>query len=89
VLLLASLSSARRLAPPPGHGLAEICDVETRKGKLAVARFRAPVPGRTVGLVIRAADVRGNEYRQLAEYLRRALDRPGFAGRIERGPWAT
>ena len=60
--------------------------VETRKGKLAVARFRAPAPGRRIGLVFRAADARSSEYLQLAEYLRRALDRPGFAGRIERGP---
>ncbi len=56
--------------------------VETRKGKLAVARFRAPAPGRRIGLVFRPGGPRAAEHHQLAEYIRRALDRPGFAGRV-------
>ena len=56
--------------------------VETRKGKLAVARFRPPAPGRRIGLVFRSDAPRAPEHHQLAEYMRRALDRPGFAGRM-------
>ena len=58
--------------------------VETRKGKLAVARFAPPVPGRQIGLVFpaRPAGSGARDYLQLAEYLRRGLDRPGFAGRL-------
>jgi LysR family hydrogen peroxide-inducible transcriptional activator len=66
--------------------------VETRKGKLAVAQFRAPAPGRQVGLVFRAGSGRPGDYYQLAEYLHRGLDRPGFAGRLEgtdHPPWAA
>jgi LysR family hydrogen peroxide-inducible transcriptional activator len=59
--------------------------VETRKGKLAVARFKAPAPGREIGLVFRRDDARASEYRQLAHYLRRGLDRPGFAGLVATG----
>jgi LysR family transcriptional regulator, hydrogen peroxide-inducible genes activator len=57
--------------------------VETRKGKVAVARFRAPAPGRRIGLVSRRGGRVGDQ-EQLAEYLRRALDRPGFGGRVLR-----
>jgi LysR family hydrogen peroxide-inducible transcriptional activator len=57
--------------------------VETRKGKLSVARFSPPAPGRRIGLVFRSGGERSSEYYQLAAYLRRALDRPGFAGRLE------
>ena len=62
--------------------------VETRKGKLAVARFAPPVPGRQIGLVFRAGEPASGEreYLQLAEYLRRGLDRPGFAGRLSPAP---
>lgn len=56
--------------------------VETRKGKLAVAQFRAPAPERRIGLVFAADDPRANDHRRLAEYLRRGLDRPGFGGRV-------
>ncbi len=59
--------------------------VETRKGKLAVAQFRAPAPGRRIGLVFRPGRAETPEHYQLAEYMRRALDRPGFAGRIAPG----
>ena len=56
--------------------------VETRKGKLAVPRFKPPAPGREIGLVFPPWPLvapRAGEYRQLAHYLRRGLDRPGFA----------
>ncbi|MGO9658212.1 MAG: hydrogen peroxide-inducible genes activator [Acidimicrobiales bacterium] len=59
--------------------------VETRKGKLAVARFRLPAPGRRIGLAFRADAPRAAEHYQLAEHMRRALDRPGFAGRTGPG----
>jgi LysR family hydrogen peroxide-inducible transcriptional activator len=60
--------------------------VETRKGKLAVARFRAPAPGRRIGLVFCPGSPQAPEHHQLAEYMRRALDRPGFAGRTAPAP---
>lgn len=44
--------------------------VETRRGDLATARFAAPAPGRTIGLVFRASSGRAEGYRQLAELLR-------------------
>ncbi|MGH9106529.1 MAG: LysR substrate-binding domain-containing protein [Acidimicrobiales bacterium] len=56
--------------------------VETRKGKVAAARFRPPAPGRDIGLVFPSGSPRAAEYRQLAEYLRRGFDHPGFAGRV-------
>jgi LysR family hydrogen peroxide-inducible transcriptional activator len=56
--------------------------VETRKGKVAVAHFKAPAPGRQIGLVFRAGTVRSYDYFQVAAYLRRGFDRPGFAGRL-------
>jgi LysR family hydrogen peroxide-inducible transcriptional activator len=56
--------------------------VETRKGRVAVAQFRAPAPGRQIGLVWRARSDRDSEYRQVAGYVRRGLNRPGFAGRV-------
>ncbi len=59
--------------------------VETRKGRVAVAQFKAPAPGRQIGLVWRAGSDRDGEYRQVATYLRRGLDRPGFAGRVVGG----
>jgi LysR family hydrogen peroxide-inducible transcriptional activator len=59
--------------------------VETRKGKLAVARFSAPAPGRTIGLVTRRDGPPGLEGR-LVGLLRESLDRPGFAGRIAPAP---
>jgi LysR family hydrogen peroxide-inducible transcriptional activator len=57
--------------------------VETRKGKLAVAQFRPPAPGRRVGLVFRAGHGRAGEYYRLAEHMKRGLDGPGFAGHLE------
>ncbi len=46
--------------------------VETRRGDLGTARFAAPAPGRTVGLVFRASSGRAEGYRQLAGLLRAA-----------------
>jgi LysR family hydrogen peroxide-inducible transcriptional activator len=60
--------------------------VETRKGKVAVAHFRPPAPGRQIGLVFRPGSARAGEYHGLAEALRKGLDRPGFAGRPGQGP---
>lgn len=60
--------------------------VETRKGKLAVARFRPPAPGRRVGLVYVAESPKAAQLRPLAAHLRRGLDRPGFAGTVLSGP---
>jgi LysR family hydrogen peroxide-inducible transcriptional activator len=54
--------------------------VESRKGKVAAARFRAPAPGRLIGLAWRPGGRSG--YLELAEQLRASLDRPGFAGRL-------
>ncbi|HET9059631.1 MAG TPA: hydrogen peroxide-inducible genes activator [Acidimicrobiales bacterium] len=59
--------------------------VETRKGKLSVARFHAPAPGRTIGMVTRR-DALVSLSRRLEGLLRASLDRPGFAGRILPGP---
>lgn len=56
--------------------------VETRKGKLAVARFRPPAPGRCIGLVFPSNSHRAAELAQVSEYVRRGLDRPGFPGRV-------
>ncbi len=58
--------------------------VETRRGKLAFARFRPPAPGRLIGLVFPSSSPRKGEFTQVAEYLRRAFDRPGFGGRVSR-----
>ena len=63
--------------------------VETRKGKLAVARFRPPAPGRRIGLAFCPGPSGAPEHHQLAEYMRRALDRPGFAGHIGPGTAVT
>ena len=60
--------------------------VETRKGKLAVARFEGPAPGRTIGLVFGRHAAAMERGRHLAELLRRGLDRPGFAGRLAPPP---
>lgn len=57
--------------------------VETRKGKLAVAHFGPPAPGRRIGLVYPAESPRRDQLHQVAGYLRQGLDRPGFAGRVE------
>ena len=71
--------------PGSGHTLlpATALPVETRKGKLAVARFRPPAPGRRIGLVFRAGNGRAGEYYRLAEHIKRGLDGPGFAGQLE------
>ena len=58
--------------------------VETRKGKLAVARFRSPVPGRTIGLAYAPGQANEALMGRLADHIRRALDRPGFGGRVIR-----
>ncbi len=44
--------------------------VEAARGDLATARFRAPAPGRTVGLVFRASSGRAEAYRRLGEIIR-------------------
>ncbi len=44
--------------------------VETARGDLATARFAAPAPGRTIGLVFRASSGRGEAYDRLAEVIR-------------------
>lgn len=41
--------------------------VETGRGDLATARFAAPAPGRSIGLVFRASSGRADAYRALAE----------------------
>ncbi|MFD4265052.1 LysR substrate-binding domain-containing protein [Rhodococcus sp. NPDC058481] len=51
--------------------------VETRRGDLATARFAAPAPGRTIGLVFRASSGRADGYRRLAELVRSVA--PGVA----------
>lgn len=48
------------------------------RGGLALLRFRAPEPSRTLGLVWRKASPRGDEFRSLGELLRRSVGRgPG------------
>ena len=59
--------------------------VETRKGRLATAAFRAPVPGRKVGLVHRAEDPRAADYAGIAAELRAGLARTSLPLRI----WAA
>ncbi|TQF66256.1 LysR family transcriptional regulator [Rhodococcus spelaei] len=44
--------------------------VETARGDLATARFAAPAPGRTIGLVFRASSGRAEKFGQLAELVR-------------------
>jgi LysR family hydrogen peroxide-inducible transcriptional activator len=56
--------------------------VETRKGKLAVARFRPPAPGRTIGLAFRPGSALASEQTKLAEHFRHGLLRPGFGGQV-------
>lgn len=43
---------------------------ETSRGTLDIARFAAPAPGRTVGLVFRGSTARVEDYEQLAEIIR-------------------
>ncbi|REE71662.1 LysR family transcriptional regulator [Rhodococcus wratislaviensis] len=43
--------------------------VETGRGPLATARFAAPAPGRTIGLVFRSSSARADGYAQLAGLL--------------------
>ncbi len=43
---------------------------ETGRGKLDLARFADPVPGRTLGLVFRGSTARTEDYEQLAEIIR-------------------
>jgi LysR family hydrogen peroxide-inducible transcriptional activator len=62
--------------------------VETRKGKLAVAHFDVPAPGRCIGVVFRSGSLRADAYQRMAEHWRRDLDRPGFGGRLLAGPGA-
>ena len=42
---------------------------ETGRGPLATARFAAPAPGRTIGLVFRSSSARADGYGQLAALL--------------------
>lgn len=44
-----------------------------RSGRLAVARFADPAPGRRIGLAVRAGSARTDEYERLAGALREAL----------------
>ncbi|MDP4015235.1 MAG: hydrogen peroxide-inducible genes activator [Candidatus Nanopelagicales bacterium] len=53
--------------------------VETRRARVATARFRAPAPGRTMGLVFRDSDRRREEFEDVAEILRRACTRARLA----------
>ncbi len=43
---------------------------ETARGALQIARFAAPAPGRTLGLVFRGSTARTEDYEQLAEVIR-------------------
>ncbi|WP_328392132.1 hydrogen peroxide-inducible genes activator [Nocardia sp. NBC_00416] len=43
---------------------------ETGRGALEIARFAAPAPGRTLGLVFRASTARADDYAYLAEIIR-------------------
>ncbi|WP_405138889.1 hydrogen peroxide-inducible genes activator [Nocardia sp. NBC_01388] len=43
---------------------------ETSRGTLDIARFAAPAPGRTLGLVYRTSTARGEDYERLAEIIR-------------------
>lgn len=43
---------------------------ETARGTLQIARFAAPAPGRTLGLVFRGSTARIEDYEQLAEVIR-------------------
>ncbi|MFD1814076.1 hydrogen peroxide-inducible genes activator [Rhodococcus gannanensis] len=45
-------------------------EVEAARGDLATARFAAPAPGRTIGVVFRASSGRGDAYERLAEVIR-------------------
>lgn len=44
--------------------------VETARGDLAMAHFASPVPGRTIGLVVRSSTARAADYRALADLIR-------------------
>ena len=58
--------------------------VESRKGKVAAARFKAP-PRPSYRARVPGRGDRSEEHLRLAEYFRRSLDRPGFGGRLQRG----
>ncbi|GGK41424.1 hydrogen peroxide-inducible genes activator [Nocardia camponoti] len=45
-------------------------DSETARGTLDVARFAAPVPGRTIGLAFRASSARAEDYEYLGAIIR-------------------
>ena len=48
--------------------------VETgKRARLALRRFAAPAPGRTIGLAYRASSGRAAEYAQLAKAVRTAI----------------
>lgn len=54
--------------------------VETRSANVAIARFPAPEPERTVGMVWRRTSPLADKYRILAGIVRAAAARPGGAG---------
>ena len=55
--------------------------VEARGAALGIAHFKAPAPGRTIGLVYRASTRRGEELEDFAEILRRAVIKGKLAAR--------
>ena len=55
--------------------------VEARGAALGIAHFKAPAPGRTIGLVYRASTRRAQELEDLAEILRRAVIKGKLAAR--------
>lgn len=55
--------------------------VEARGAALGIAHFKAPAPGRTIGLVYRSSSRRVEELEDLAEILRRAVIRGKLAAR--------
>ncbi|MBB2911703.1 LysR family hydrogen peroxide-inducible transcriptional activator [Streptosporangium becharense] len=61
--------------------------VETGKhARLALRRFRAPAPGRTIGLAYRASSGRAAEYRRLAEAVHAAVAGRGLPVRMAARP---
>ena len=55
--------------------------VEARGAALGIAHFKAPAPGRTIGLVYRASTRRVEELEDFAEILRRAVIKGKLAAR--------
>ena len=72
-----------------GHGATLLPEtavrVEARGAALGIARFSSPAPGRRVGLVFRNTSSRLEEYQDLAEILRRAVDKAKLPARTVGG----